>query len=66
VRAAARGQGRTRAGHPGNAGNAAGERRTESQYADPILMWADQKKPLHRVTLGWGDGDRQWVGFSYA
>jgi hypothetical protein len=29
-------------------------------------MWADQKKPLHRVTLGWGDGDRQRVEFSYA
>jgi hypothetical protein len=29
-------------------------------------MWADQKKPLHRVTLGWGDGDRQWAEFSHA
>jgi hypothetical protein len=29
-------------------------------------MWADQKMPLHGVTLGWGDGDRQWVEFSYA
>ena len=38
----------------------AGERRVENLYPDHLIQWAGQKVPLHRVTLGWADGDREW------
>ena len=40
--------------------DAARERRVENLYPDPILKWEDQRVPLHRVTLGWGDTERAW------
>jgi len=41
--------------------DSAGERRTESLYCDLLLPFGlDQRRPLHRVTLGWTDDERQW------
>lgn len=42
-----------------------GERRIENLDPDPLIQWNDQQVPLHRVTLGWGEGDREWKDAQY-